>query len=465
MNTKIWIISFVLVTIFSVNQIENSFGHGFGSETMPPVMINGKSVTLEVGSSTEIDTKIQQISITLFETGTDNAIKNTIYEVELIKEEETLFKNNFERNDGILIMNLVPSENSNVEIINQETFASLFNLASDQFNVQGKMFENGGLYKFNIKILAIDNFENILVEPIEYNLGISIPETVYYKINNDNFGIQEIGIKTYFDRIIKFEYFSEQNEIKFAFPFDWNQETINQTSVIHEEILIPKTFGSLLISEFSVSLNGINLPGSVVTIDDFNGDERIVHIVLNQKQLQEIFENNKFNKNEIYLQIQPSARNLPLTGITDNGQYKINFWWTPSVILSNSNVVFNYEILDVFLKDRPMKVPYNVKIFFENEEIFSRSDISSGIKSDNEVLEFFVPENISGIIKLQFEELGDSEFARLSFPISVSSITSSSSIPDWVKNTAGWWADGEIPDSAFVNGIQYLIKEGIMKIS
>ena len=23
-------------------------------------------------------------------------------------------------------------------------------------------------------------------------------------------------------------------------------------------------------------------------------------------------------------------------------------------------------------------------------------------------------------------------------------------IPDWVKNNAGWWAEGQIPDSAFV---------------
>jgi len=38
-------------------------------------------------------------------------------------------------------------------------------------------------------------------------------------------------------------------------------------------------------------------------------------------------------------------------------------------------------------------------------------------------------------------------------------------IPDWVKNTAGWWADGQIDDNAFVSGIQYLIKEGIIKVS
>ena len=35
-------------------------------------------------------------------------------------------------------------------------------------------------------------------------------------------------------------------------------------------------------------------------------------------------------------------------------------------------------------------------------------------------------------------------------------------VPDWVKNTAGWWASEQIPDSAFLQGIQFLIKEGIM---
>ncbi len=37
-------------------------------------------------------------------------------------------------------------------------------------------------------------------------------------------------------------------------------------------------------------------------------------------------------------------------------------------------------------------------------------------------------------------------------------------IPDWIKNTAGWWASDQIPDSAFLQGIQYLIKEEIIII-
>ena len=38
------------------------------------------------------------------------------------------------------------------------------------------------------------------------------------------------------------------------------------------------------------------------------------------------------------------------------------------------------------------------------------------------------------------------------------------SVPDWVKNTAGWWATSQITDSAFLQGIQYLIKEEIIII-
>ena len=36
------------------------------------------------------------------------------------------------------------------------------------------------------------------------------------------------------------------------------------------------------------------------------------------------------------------------------------------------------------------------------------------------------------------------------------------SVPPWVKNNAGWWADGVIDDSDFITGVQYLIEEGII---
>lgn len=38
------------------------------------------------------------------------------------------------------------------------------------------------------------------------------------------------------------------------------------------------------------------------------------------------------------------------------------------------------------------------------------------------------------------------------------------SIPDWIKQTAGWWAAGDIDDTSFVQAIQYLINQGIILI-
>ena len=37
-------------------------------------------------------------------------------------------------------------------------------------------------------------------------------------------------------------------------------------------------------------------------------------------------------------------------------------------------------------------------------------------------------------------------------------------IPDWVRNNAGWWADGLISDDDFVSGIKYLVEQGIIKV-
>ena len=41
---------------------------------------------------------------------------------------------------------------------------------------------------------------------------------------------------------------------------------------------------------------------------------------------------------------------------------------------------------------------------------------------------------------------------------------SSAFVPSWIKDTAGWWAEGLVSDSEFVNGLQYLISQGIITI-
>jgi hypothetical protein len=40
----------------------------------------------------------------------------------------------------------------------------------------------------------------------------------------------------------------------------------------------------------------------------------------------------------------------------------------------------------------------------------------------------------------------------------------SKEIPEWIKNNAKWWAEGAIDDDAFVQGIEFLVKEGIIQV-
>jgi len=52
--------------------------------------------------------------------------------------------------------------------------------------------------------------------------------------------------------------------------------------------------------------------------------------------------------------------------------------------------------------------------------------------------------------------------------ISITSISvfaqSNSSVPEWIKNNAGWWADGTLDDDSFLNGMKYLIENNIIQI-
>jgi len=476
MNSKFLIIPVFLFGALFVGQISDSYGHGLGSETMPPVMIGDTEATLEVNSSTiytDIDGEekgIRQISIDFFETFTNiesnevRSIDNVTFQVDLIKSGNVIISETFQRDDGVLIMNLTPSNNEQVQVMERETFASFFGLASEQYNFEGEIFENGGLYEFEISVLTINSYDNVLTDPAYYELGISIEETTRYEIDDANYGKQELGIVTFFDQITEFDYNIETKEITFSFPFEWDQNTIDQTTVIHEEVLVPKTYGDLLVAKYIATLNGLELPESMINIDDFSADDRLVHIVVSQKELQEIFSNNEFTDDKITMTVKPE-NDLPLSGVTENGQFKINLWWD-NELKSGETTTLYFEILDTFLKDRHIATSYDLKIFHDGKQISQTSDMSSDTKTQSNSYQFLIPEDVTGIIDIKFEKLSDSKVANLEIPLVVDrkEAISEYQIPTWVKNTAGWWADGQIPDSAFIDGIEHLIKERIIVV-
>ena len=159
----------------------------------------------------------------------------------------------------------------------------------------------------------------------------------------------------------------------------------------------------------------------------------------------------------------PSAENLPLITMTENAQFRLNLSWEPQSIKSGSTTTFYFQILDAFLLDRPVSVSYDLSIFHDGEKIAQASGISADMGLN--VVEFDVPDDVTGVMTLQFENLNGSDLADAVLPVVVDRIDiSETSIPAWIKNNAGWWATDQIDDSSFLKGIQYLIKEGIIII-
>jgi len=443
----------------------NAFGHGLGYEIMPPEMLGSKLVSLEISSDTWPDKYTKEISFALFETDTGVTVKDVTYFVMLTKQNEVLFDITGQRDDGTFMLKLHTTESDQISIEEEGAnfFGSLLG-GSEIVNVKGNAFDSGGLYNFKVIITTADSYSNVLSPPLDYDVGISFLDKTLHNINDINFGQQQLDVITYYELISDdFNYDPSKKMISYSMPFDWSEKNIEQISVVHHELIIPKTFGDLMVKSFSVNVNGFQVPDSVITIDDFSAENRVAHIVLNQNDILELSKKIDGFPNKMHFSIMPSADNLPLTTMTENAQFKLNLSWEPQSIKSGSIITFYYKIFDAFYVDRQVDVSYDLSIFHDGKEIGQVSSVSADMGFS--VIKFDVPDNVSGIITLQFENLNGSDLANAILPVVVNRISvDETSIPAWIKNNAGWWATDQIDDSAFLQGIQYLIQEGIMII-
>jgi hypothetical protein len=72
-------------------------------------------------------------------------------------------------------------------------------------------------------------------------------------------------------------------------------------------------------------------------------------------------------------------------------------------------------------------------------------------------------------------QIGDSDFVKgiqyliqneiITIPPTNTSSSQSTGIPVWVKNDAKWWSEGTVSDDEFVKGMQYLVSTGIIQVT
>lgn len=75
--------------------------------------------------------------------------------------------------------------------------------------------------------------------------------------------------------------------------------------------------------------------------------------------------------------------------------------------------------------------------------------------------------------KYKFDIISDSEFLDVirhlinieKIHVKQNMVKNNDYVPIWFKNNAGWWTDGKITDKEFLNGMEYLVNRGIIKVN
>ena len=333
-------------------------------------------------------------------------------------------------------------------------------------HASGIPFATGGLYRFSVEISTAGSYAAALDPPAAYEVGLSVPDRTSHEVDDPNFGRQTIGVTTYYDEIAEFAYDPARREIAFSMPFEWDEANIGEISTVHEEVTIQKGFGDLMVAEYDVAVNGAAVDGRAVVIDDFAGDERAVHVSLFQGDLRGMAEEGAGDWEGMRFSISP-APGSPLSTLTENGQFRVSAELEPGGIRSGGEAAVRFNITDVFLRDRPAAVRYDLSLVQDGRTIASSSGTSGGKDGGRShgVLVADVPEGSAGAAVLLFENLGGSRLARAALPVVVDRVAPAAvSIPDWVRSSAGWWAEGLITDRDFAGGIQYLVEAGTILV-
>ena len=506
-----------IIGIFTIPTIlPDAFGHGLGGDQAPAISFEGMEVTVRtdltpsditIGDIDDVNMKIR-----FFDTLTDTTLEKVTYRIEVWRSGDLLARNLFYDLDGRLDVEIRPNENCNKpelwqctvyggsEHVSAPEALYVYGEPCNDNNLEtcarptitGPIFEKGGLYNIRVDIEGATSPKTQLANLLSYDTFVSVAQEQDFLIQTANAEVPVI-VKTYYDHVENFEFNPSDNSISFDMAFDWNPGYVDLVQVVHEEVRVPKSFVPYAEGkQFKGYVNGIEIDQRALLNDPYSYDDtNVVHFLVSKNELQRINDSigssNYDNKNmnlklvplseasksstEFYLVDSKNFEQVPTTvNISWDGKYGANQEIPFEFTFFNENrellkdVRYGYAVLDESQKTLYKYVP-------------SDSTIPGIVSIEGlDIQKIFVPSE--GQIRIDVWVYGtgldyDPTYAGIGSGIieigpgssnTTSTVPAKTSIPSWIKNNAGWWADGSIDDSSFVQGIQFLIKEDILKI-
>ena len=394
----------------------SAYGDGLASEILPPEMIGNKNVTLSINSSPFLIDNSHvgtQVNFVLQDASNQEPLPQVTLAISVFKNDQALFGHVFMSDNGNFLFDVTPDNSSGKISINEEggLFPGLLG-HSGSYQIKGPVFASGGLYKFKINVLTMGSYNNQISKT--YDAAISIPITNKYPIIDKDDGKQTITIVAYYDQIRNFQYDSDNKKMSFSMPFNWSQDNLKQVTVVHQELKIPRAFSSFIVTKYDAHVNGVALPDSAVSIDDYSSDtERIIHLILYKQVLNTIAAQQQNSKPEMNFTLSPSNETaFPIMQYTRNAQYKVSLRWDPPKIIAGHTTKFSFQILDPYLVNKTVdSIDYDFSIIEgRNGLLFHNSGTTNSDGTPN-IIDVDFPVNYTGPITIGFENLNGNSFS------------------------------------------------------
>ncbi len=507
-----------IIGVFTIPTIlPDAFGHGLGGDQAPPLSFGDMEVTvstqLDPSDITVGEVSSANMQVRFFDTLTDTNLDQVTYRVEVWQSGELLARNLFYDDDGRLDVEIRPQANCNeVDMWRCTTYGGsehvtapgalyVFGDACNDENLEtcarptitGPIFTQGGLYNIRVDIEAATSPKTVVAQILSYDTFVSIAQDQNFMIQTANAEEIPVVVKTYYDHVDNFQFDQSDNSISFDMPFDWDPEYVDLVQVVHEEVRVPKTFAPYAEGkQFKGYVNGVEVDQRALLNDPYSyEDTNIVHFLITNQELKKInealgpenYDNKKMDLKLVPLsEIEKQSTEFYLVD-TENFEpvpTTVNISWDGSYG-AGDEVPFEITFFDQN-RDLIRDMRYVVSFIDENDQVLETfmgdDELMPGIVAVEgiDVKKIYVPSQ--GIYRIDIRALGtgfsyDETYAGIgsgiieigpSLPKTTPVEQPPAAIPEWIKNNAGWWADGSIDDYSFVQGIQFLVKEDILKI-
>jgi hypothetical protein len=465
-NTKNSI--FLVAVLFCFSFAQYSFGHGLGSVESDLLEINGDYLKIKIDTDPDVlDGNEKEISFTIstINDSTGSVIDDVLYHVDFINPQtnQSIISFDAKSVSEKLYTKIIPSEN--VDFSGDVVENHFIGTENSPLRISAPLFLQGGLVQVNVSLKSLDSvpvngnstFENLLT------IGQYIPFEITDDVSHN------LMFATYFDRIDKFEFETNSKKLSAYMPFNWDRKFIEKIPFVHSEFYIPKEMSIFNDHEILMYVNDIQVFG---TIDRSVDDEIVVHFLIPSKKLEKLsdsvtqkdvmvftIESGKLRET----QKQDAKLEDGDTVIVKSTEDYWKFYLTlqsDDAVQTNSQIKMNLEFRDPVTSTVISQIDYDLDLFLNGKNILSESRYaSSGRDSIPIVFEQ------SGAVILRISNVNDFDTSgEFSFQIKEKK-SEKSKVPDWVKNNAKWWSDGQVDDSTFTQGIGFLIKEKIITVS